>query len=261
MKFFTNLQSYKKQLEKFYIKEKYETIPFLPSEEECKRILVEYKTFPSVIVPKENMKKLNNGLLPGHIIMLWWICNPRTNKENIPLYFLYEYGIDFHKQFDFLISKNYIIGKWIISELGRKTIEKYEYIIRNHKAFKTIDKNGNIKYSYQDKKRTQVNGKIIPFKSTGDFVEDQHLGYSYEQNKDYPNAIKAYESALRLSLKDKMFSNCPPPNIFTRLAIIYRKQKDYSSEIKVLNQALMYYPSSETFQKRLEKAKLLNTKK
>ncbi|ROY22022.1 tetratricopeptide repeat protein, partial [Enterococcus faecalis] len=60
---------------------------------------------------------------------------------------------------------------------------------------------------------------------------------------------------------DKMFSNCPPPNIFTRLAIIYRKQKDYSSEIKVLNQALMYYPSSETFQKRLEKAKLLNTKK
>ncbi|EGO8424488.1 tetratricopeptide repeat protein, partial [Enterococcus faecalis] len=32
-------------------------------------------------------------------------------------------------------------------------------------------------------------------------------------------------------------------------------------EIKVLNQALMYYPSSETFQKRLEKAKLLNTKK
>ena len=191
------------------------------------------------------MKKLNNGLLPGHIIMLWWICNPRTNKENIPLYFLYEYGIDFHKQFDFLISKNYIIGKWIISELGSKT----------------IDKNGNIKYSYQDKKRTQVNGKIIPFKSTGDFVEDQHLGYSYEQNKDYPNAIKAYESALRLSLKDKMFSNCPPPNIFTRLAIIYRKQKDYSSEIKVLNQALMYYPSSETFQKRLEKAKLLNTKK
>ncbi|EMF0615461.1 tetratricopeptide repeat protein, partial [Enterococcus hirae] len=107
----------------------------------------------------------------------------------------------------------------------------------------------------------QVKGKIIPFKSTGDFVEDQHVGYSYEQNKDYPNAIKAYESALKLALKDKMFSNCPPPNIFTRLAIIYRKQKDYSSEIKVLNQALMYHPSSEDFQKRLEKAKLLNTKK
>ncbi|EGW2153443.1 tetratricopeptide repeat protein, partial [Enterococcus faecium] len=105
MKFFTNLQSHKKQLEKFYIKKKYETIPVLPNEEECKRILAEFETFPSVIVPKENMKKLNNGLLPGHIIMLWWVNNPRTNKKNIPLYFLYEYGIDFNKQFDFLVSK------------------------------------------------------------------------------------------------------------------------------------------------------------
>src|SRR5699024_3482936 len=126
---------------KFYIKKKYEKIPVLPNEEECKRILAEFETFPSVIVPKENMKKLNNGLLPGHIIILWWVNNPRTNKKNIPLYFLYEYGIDFNKQFDFLVSKNYVIGKWIISELGRKTIEKYEYIIRNHKALNSINEN------------------------------------------------------------------------------------------------------------------------
>lgn len=42
------------------------------------------------------MVRNEDGLLPGHIYMLYWL-NKFTNKR-IPQYFEYEYGIDFEKE-------------------------------------------------------------------------------------------------------------------------------------------------------------------
>ncbi|AUJ29404.1 MAG: hypothetical protein ABF991_12420 [Liquorilactobacillus hordei] len=96
------------------------------------------------------------------------------------------------------------------------------------------------------------------FISSGDFVEDQFIGRKFERLNDFENAIKAYECAEKSSIKAW---GSPPPNIYERQAIIYRKLKDYNSEINIIKKALNYYPDSKPFAYRLERAKKLSKSK
>lgn len=95
-------------------------------------------------------------------------------------------------------------------------------------------------------------GKFI---STGDIVADQRLAAKYEKFGDLNSAVNGYLSALELSSNDPMFADAPPRNIFTRLAIIYRKERSYDDEIKILQTALRYYPDDETYSSRIDKAR------
>lgn len=97
-----NFANYQKRLRRLYITKRYRIIPEIPSEEESKRILENYKSFPFSLVPKEYMdpikfKDLN--LLRGEIVELWWITS-RKNISNVPKYFLYEYGINYSETVD-----------------------------------------------------------------------------------------------------------------------------------------------------------------
>lgn len=88
---------------------------------------------------------------------------------------------------------------------------------------------------------------------------------SYEKEKDIPNAIKYYEEAISYN----HIGNYP----YDRLAILYRKNKDYDNEIRVLNKAIEnfsllektssrvdIYPKLNKFKERLAKAELLKNK-
>lgn len=85
-------------------------------------------------------------------------------------------------------------------------------------------------------------------------------GIEYERNGDIDNAIICYEE----NLKDE-FEGAHP---YKRLAIIYRGKKDYTNEIRVLEQAIRIYHRNqqynvktyEQFKNRLIKAKLLKDK-
>lgn len=248
------------QLRTIYESEGYSIIPVIPSEQESARILSEYKTFPFSKVPKDNMEMTSDGLLPGQIVLLWWLNNPRTNKNNVPQYFLFEYGLDYYLSKAELEEKGLIEGKKV-TDLGKEKIKEHNDIIRKHKAVKSISPSGKIIYQYRDAEETQNSTKsgTKPFITSGDFLKDQAIGLSYEKNGDYLNAIKAYKSAWKIALKDRELGN-PPPNIFNRLAIIYRKQKNYKSEIAVLKSGLEYYPQSSQFKERLMKAQLLHDK-
>lgn len=96
-------------------------------------------------------------------------------------------------------------------------------------------------------------------------VENNLKGKELEKEGKIDEAIKLYE----LNIKQAFDGNHP----YDRLAIIYRKQKDYDSEIRVLNHAITVFtkllkstrradvkPKLEKFQTRLEKAKLLKEK-
>lgn len=48
-----NFANYQKRLRRLYITKRYRIIPEIPSEEESKRILENYKSFPFSLVPKE----------------------------------------------------------------------------------------------------------------------------------------------------------------------------------------------------------------
>ena len=84
-----------------------------------------------------------------------------------------------------------------------------------------------------------------------------NLGTKYEQEGNIALAISTYEENLSSS-----FVAC---HSYDRLMILYRKQKDYINEIRVIQIALdvlcAKYPQlKDKYLKRLEKAKALKLK-
>lgn len=64
--------------------------------------------FPYGIIEKKQMQRLSEGLLPGHIVMLWRIhFNNFTNETVIPQYFEYRYGVDSEECIETLIKLGY----------------------------------------------------------------------------------------------------------------------------------------------------------
>lgn len=99
-----------------------------------------------------------------------------------------------------------------------------------------------------------------------DAVERNKLGQELEREGYIDNAIELYE----LNVKDGFEGNFP----YDRLAIIYRRMKQYDKEIKVLEKAIEVFerlektsprldvkPKLENFRRRLEKASKLAQKR
>ncbi len=65
--------------------------------------------FPYGVVPKKNMIRLVEGILPGELILLWRIhFNTFTTESIIPEYFEYRYGINSITSLDSLLEKGLI---------------------------------------------------------------------------------------------------------------------------------------------------------
>ncbi|WP_413538709.1 tetratricopeptide repeat protein [Enterococcus malodoratus] len=100
-----------------------------------------------------------------------------------------------------------------------------------------------------------------PIRNIDLFVENNLKGIELEKNGKIDEAIKLYEN----NVKNSFDGNHP----YDRLAIIYRKRKDYNNEIRVLQSAIDTFekispdrrdvaPKLLKFKKRLAKAKELN---
>lgn len=85
------------------------------------------KTAP---VKKEMMLRFANGLLPGHVYMLYWL-KKYTNKS-VPAYFEYKYGIDFEKEKAFLYKEGFLDSMNKPTAKGEKAIEDHSKVIENH---------------------------------------------------------------------------------------------------------------------------------
>lgn len=60
-------------------------------------------------IPKRNMERTKEGLLPGHIILLWRInFGTYTTQSPLHKYFYTTYGINAQKELDWLIEQGYI---------------------------------------------------------------------------------------------------------------------------------------------------------
>lgn len=105
--------------------------PFISKDREVRtQWLEQSEVFPEQsIVPKNNMIRYIDGLLPGHVYMLYWIKN--VNRKRIPSYFEYKYGIQFSKEKKFLTDNGYLKnGK--LTEKGENAIELHNEVIKNH---------------------------------------------------------------------------------------------------------------------------------
>lgn len=105
--------------------------PFISKDREVRtQWLEQSEMFPEQsLVPKNNMIRYIDGLLPGHVYMLYWIKN--VNRKRIPSYFEYKYGIQFSKEKEFLTDNGYLKnGK--LTEKGENAIELHNEVIKNH---------------------------------------------------------------------------------------------------------------------------------
>lgn len=93
----------------------------------------------TVLVQRNMMARFNDGLLPGHIYMLYWL-NKYTNKK-VPQYFEYKYGIDFHSEKSFLLDTGYLDSMDKPTEKGMGAIANHTDVIENHspKPDRSID--------------------------------------------------------------------------------------------------------------------------
>lgn len=88
-------------------------------------------TFPkTAVVQRTMMQRYADGLLPGHVYMLYWL-NKYTNKK-VPAYFEYKYGIDFEKERAFLLDNGFLDSMNKPTAKGENAIKKHSKVIENH---------------------------------------------------------------------------------------------------------------------------------
>lgn len=107
--------------------------PFVSKDRELNTNWLEQaKHFPTQsIIPKKIMKRYSDGLLPGHVYMLYWTDKYKL-KRRIPAYFEYKYGIEFLKEKDFLEANGFIENN-ILTKKGKTAIQKHINVVNNHK--------------------------------------------------------------------------------------------------------------------------------
>lgn len=124
-------EEYKKKVYGLYYAN-YPEKPFISQDRELNTNWIEQAEmfYKQSIIKKSMMKRFSDGLLPGHIYMLYWIEN--VNRKRIPTYFEYKYGINFEKEKIFLIQNGYLDNDGKITEKGENDIEKHYIVIKNH---------------------------------------------------------------------------------------------------------------------------------
>lgn len=102
--------------------------PYISPERNLELWEKEPELFPYDKVEKKQMVRLSEGVLPGHLIMLWRVhFNTFTTESIIPEYFEYRYGVDSHEVIDLLLEKGYIEklnAKASLDALNMKKLKK-----------------------------------------------------------------------------------------------------------------------------------------
>lgn len=117
------------------IKEKYAQhpeMPYISPERNLAAWLEKVETSSNKLVPKRNMIRLDEGYLPGHIIILWRVqFGTYTNETVISKYFEYKYGIDAKKEMDILIQDGYVIELGALDSLEFQTAGQLKNYLKN----------------------------------------------------------------------------------------------------------------------------------
>lgn len=118
----------KKIISMFYAD--YPEIPYI-STNRRKDWIEKAANFPkTAVVQRSMMVRFANGLLPGHVYMLYWL-KKHTNKR-VPTYFEYKYGIDFENEKDFLYKNGFLDNMNKPTTKGERVIEEHGEVIENH---------------------------------------------------------------------------------------------------------------------------------
>lgn len=83
------------------------------------------------LVEKSMMIRYKDGLLPGHIYMLYWL--EKYKNKRIPVYFEYKYGIEFEKEKIFL-EENGFLNNGVPTVKGKDFLEQHINVVEEHSS-------------------------------------------------------------------------------------------------------------------------------
>lgn len=112
----------------------YPEIPYISDDRKAEWIEMASSFPKTAVVQKEMMRRYADGLLPGHVYMLYWL-KKYTNKK-VPAYFEYKYGIDFEKERIFLLDNGFLDNMNKPTAKGEKAIKDHSEIIEQHSPTK-----------------------------------------------------------------------------------------------------------------------------
>lgn len=178
------------------------------------------KQFPKTTpVQKHMMQRFANGLLPGHVYMLYWL-KKNTNKK-VPSYFEYKYGIDFEKEKLFLYKEGYLDSMNKPTAKGEKVIEIHSKVIENHSPKRDLSTDGISKQILASKDNIIRNG----------FKE-----YEFIANRDCCQICAALNGKHFPVAKLKIGVNAPPMHDGCKCSIAaYEDDKEYGAWLNCLD--------------------------
>lgn len=108
--------------------------PFISKDSEVRNDWVEAASlFPQFLIKKEAMERLDNGMLPGEVYLLYWIS--KSKRSRVPVYFERKYGINFWEKKQSLQENGYLTEDGKLTDLGEETIRQYSEVIKKHKLY------------------------------------------------------------------------------------------------------------------------------
>ena len=103
--------------------------PYISDNRNVRKWLEKADMFPAQsLVPKAMMVRYSDGLLPGHVYMLYWL--KKYNNKKVPAYFEYEYGIDFEAEKGYLLKNGYINELNKLTSKGVQAIDAHISVIK-----------------------------------------------------------------------------------------------------------------------------------
>ena len=248
-----------------------------------------YTTFPGtqyerkVVTFDERKAKSypsKRGLYVAEILLLYYCSKGRypNPKSGYPGFWWFEYGIrDIGGKLRELQSKGFIVidastGKYVLTEIGKLELEENKYVPYVHRSKnKTIENSpfGNAEFNVWSINRLihqypNISPEVIVEQSENAVLPNSFQGFDAKSTGDTDSDIEFYKKQVA----EGFDGNHP----YDRLAIYYRKRKEYDKEIEVLRKAIDVFshnvnpqrldrnPKLDKFKARLEKALELQSK-
>ena len=214
------------------------------------------------------------GLYVAEILLLYYCSKGKypNPKSGYPGFWWFEYGIrDIGGKLRELQARGFIVtdvttGKYVLTEMGKLELEENKYVPYVHRSKnKTIENSqfGNAEFNVWSVNRLihqypHINPEMIVEQSENAVLPNSFQGFDAKNTGDTEKDIELYKKQVA----EGFDGNHP----YDRLAIYYRKRKEYDKEIEVLRKAIDVFsnnvdpqrldrnPKLEKFKTRLEKA-------
>lgn len=134
----------------------YPEVPYI-SEDRPQEWLQRASAFPEqTIIPKAMMKRYADGLLPGHVYMLYWL--KKYTEKKVPAYFEYKYGVNFEREVSFLLESGYLDSENKPTAKGEAAIKKHYKVIEEHSVKRGTSRENVVKQIREQRDSIRRNG-------------------------------------------------------------------------------------------------------